>query len=36
MALWIRDKLWQGIGNTIPNAKAKAETNMELLDEARD
>jgi hypothetical protein len=36
MALRIRDKLWQGIGNTIPNAWGGVETNKELLDEARD
>jgi hypothetical protein len=32
----IRDKAWQSIGKTIPNAKKNAKTNMELPDEARD
>jgi hypothetical protein len=32
----IRDKAWQAIGKSIPNAKKKAKTNMELPDEARD
>jgi hypothetical protein len=36
MASGIRDKAWQGIGTTIPDAKGNAKTNMELPDEARD
>jgi hypothetical protein len=36
MASGIRDKAWQGIGKTIPNAKGNAKTNMELPDEERD
>jgi hypothetical protein len=35
MAPRIRDKAWQGIGKTIPNATENAKTNMEVPDEAR-
>jgi hypothetical protein len=36
MASGIRDKAWQGIGKTIPNAKGNAKTIKELPDDARD